>query len=300
MIPPLQMLSVSSYGSIDDDTHDPNGPPPTSPGPTSTTTNEVSRIKESIVKLIQDSHYEAIHDYHCIEVDNNGHVSAFTTSTPNSNDTASDESINTIDAYIEISNNTADTVETHKTVTAASWFKINMNIKRNIKRKINHVVKSLMCIDQDNCCGSFDSCQSSTTINTKPTHAHIASSILPSSLSSKNVTITDKLSDAYENGINSFWPQDKSTGTHVDADADATSTNPHPIHTMSKEEQFYTKRWNGYLPLAAMDAANIAIQRNTFKQHRIMRARGMKVTHTRPRTRIRRMHTIGMHASVTE
>jgi len=33
-----------------------------------------------------------------------------------------------------------------------------------------------------------------------------------------------------------------------------------------------------------MDAAAIAIQRNTVKQHRIMRTRGIKFTHTGPRT----------------
>eukprot|EP00979_Chaetoceros_neogracilis_P006885 scaffold1404_cov243-Chaetoceros_neogracile.AAC.2 len=39
---------------------------------------------------------------------------------------------------------------------------------------------------------------------------------------------------------------------------------------------------NGHLPLAAMDAAAIAIQRNTVKQHRIMCTRGIKFTHTGP------------------
>jgi hypothetical protein len=59
----------------------------------------------------------------------------------------------------------------------SSWFNFNMN----------HLLKSLLCIERDDCCGSLDYSQS----------AHIASA--SSSVASSN-DISNKLSQAHENG----------------------------------------------------------------------------------------------------
>ena len=270
MIPPLQMLTVSSYGSndanhdspsVDDDTDidadtdiDPDN-------------DTAIRINQSMVKLMQESHY-------CIEVDSNGQVSNYTPSFVTGTGTGTGTSYGT--AYVNMNVTAAPhNIKTRNKLNPSSknqtsWFNFNMN----------HLLKSLLCIERDGCCGSLDYSQS----------AHIASA--SSSVASSN-DISNKLSQAHENGRYSFWsPSSSSNNSNGNArihanthdDAHANLDNPHSKHVMSKEERFYTNRWNGHLPLAAMDAAAIAIQRNTVKQHRIMRARGMKFTHIRPRT----------------
>jgi hypothetical protein len=117
------------------------------------------------------------------------------------------------------------------------------------------IVNSLLCMDRDSFCGSFPKTE---------TEAQPEAQGGPFSAS-----MTEKLSDAYENGIYSFWPDQESKNTH--------SHNRKDFQGMTKEEQFYASKWTGHLPLGPMDAASTALQAKISKKRRIRMAKGMRM-----------------------
>jgi len=119
-----------------------------------------------------------------------------------------------------------------------------------------HVANSLLCMDRDSICGSYSNTQ--TKAQSESRNGQISASI------------TDKLSDTYENGIYSFWPdQEESKNTHTHSRKDCQK--------MTKEELFYASRWTGYLPLVPMNDASTALQAKISKKRRIRMAKGMRL-----------------------
>jgi hypothetical protein len=120
---------------------------------------------------------------------------------------------------------------------------------------LSHIVNSLLCMDRDSICGSFPKTETEAQSGTES--------------GKSSASITEKLSDAYENGIYSFWPDQESKNTH--------SHNRKDFQGMTKEEQFYASKWTGHLPLGPMDAASTALQAKISKKRRIRMARGMRM-----------------------
>ena len=91
-----------------------------------------------------------------------------------------------------------------------------------------------------------------------------------SSSSTRSTTIIDKLSDTYANGIYSFIPHDKHKPRTIN-----TMQQMVPGDFISEEEEFYASRWNGYLPLAPMSAAESAVHHKSSRRRKSHVARGM-------------------------
>jgi len=95
------------------------------------------------------------------------------------------------------------------------------------------------------------------------TSSSSSSSIIPIQRS-----FSEKLSNAYTNGMYCFIAKDEKYNSK-------TMQLMVPGEFISKEEEYYASRWNGHLSLVPMSASNAAVQQKSHRRRQSLVARGM-------------------------